>query len=57
MSIAILEKAIYFHAECMENDFFDYSGNETENIMFLYDMIANQGEAETLNYLIENDFI
>lgn len=62
MSYQLLTKAIALHIECCENRYYfginEFTANENnEAILFLYDMLASQGEAKTIEWLIENEFI
>lgn len=57
MSISVLEKAMDLYSECLDMDFADYEDTKTEDILFIYDMIQNKGEAKTIEWLIENEFI
>ena len=57
MSVSTLEKAINLYSECLDLDFMDYEDTRNEDILFIYDMIQNKGEAKTIEWLIENEFI
>ena len=57
MSVSTLEKAINLYSECLDLDFMDYEDTKTEDILFIYDMIQNKGEAKTIEWLIDNEFI
>ncbi len=57
MSVSLLEKAIDLYSECLDMDFVDYEDTRTEDILFLYDMLNNQGESKTIEYLYNNEFI
>lgn len=62
MSIKLLEKAISLCSEAAENaDFYGmnaYSEQEqTEAIIFLYEMLKEQGEAKTIEWLYDNEYL
>ncbi len=57
MSVSVLEKAMDLYSECLDLDFMDYEDTRNEDILFIYDMIQNKGEAKTIEWLIENEFI
>lgn len=62
MSVNLLEKAIDLCNEAAEStDFFGMSAYSEEEqkqaISFIYEMLVNQGEAKTIQWLIDNEFI
>lgn len=62
MSVSVLEKAIDLCKEAAEStDYFGvkaYSDAEqTEAILFIYDMIQNRGEAKTIEWLYSEGFL
>lgn len=62
MSISLLEKAVNLCEEAAESQeyfgFDAYSEEEQKQaISFIYEMLVNQGEAKTIEWLIENEFI
>ena len=57
VSVSTLETAISLYSECLDLDFMDYEDTRNEDILFIYDMIQNKGEAKTIEWLIENEFI
>lgn len=57
VSVSVLEKAIDLYSECLDLDFMDYEDTRNEDILFIYDMILAQGEAKTIQWLIDNEFI
>ena len=57
VSVSVLEKAMDLYSECLDLDFMDYEDTRNEDILFIYDMIQNKGEAKTIEWLIENEFI
>ena len=62
MSIALLEKAVSICKEVAEqSEYFGmnaYSEEENnEAILFIYEKLVSIGEAETLKWLVDNDFL
>lgn len=62
MSINLLEKAVSICIEAAENqEFFGFNAyseeEQQEAISFIYEMLVNQGEAKTIQWLIDNEFI
>lgn len=62
MSISLLEKAVSICIEAAESqEFFGFNAYSEEEqqqaISFIYEMLVNQGESKTLEWLIENEFI
>lgn len=62
MSINLLEKAVNICKEVAEHsDYYGMDGySEEENneaILFIYEMLVSKGEAETLKWLVDNEFL
>lgn len=62
MSEALLKKAYGLCKEVAEHsDYYGMSGfseeENNESILFIYEMLVSKGEAETLNWLLENGFL
>lgn len=62
MSINLLEKAVSICIEAAESQeyfgFDAYSEEERQQaISFIYEMLVSQGEAKTIEWLIDNEFI
>lgn len=62
MSVNLLEKAVSICIEAAETqEFFGFDAYSEEEqkqaISFIYEMLVSQGEAKTLEWLIENEFI
>lgn len=62
MSQELLLKAIVLHVECCE--YCSYFGTDefteeenNQSILFLYDMLREKGEAGTIEWLIENEYL
>lgn len=62
MSVQTLKKAVSLCKEVAEqSDYYGLSGYSDEeneqSILFIYDMLMNQGEAATLKWLYDNGFL
>lgn len=62
MSINLLEKAVSICIEAAESqEFFGFDAyseeEQKQSIIFIYEMLVNQGEAKTIQWLIDNEFI
>ena len=62
MSVNLLEKAVSICIEAAESqEFFGFDAYSEEEqqqaISFIYEMLVNQGESKTLEWLIDNEFI
>ena len=62
MSINLLEKAVSICIEAAESqEFFGFNAyseeEQQEAISFIYEMLVSQGEAKTIQWLIDNEFI
>ncbi len=62
MSTSLLEKAVSLCEEAAESqEFFGFDAYSEEEqkqaISFIYEMLVNQGEAKTIQWLIDNEFI
>lgn len=62
MSYKLLTKAIALHIECCEYSYYfginEFTADENnQSILFLYDMLNHSGEAATIQWLIDNEYL
>ena len=62
MSISLLEKAVSLCKEAAEaQEFFGFDAydedEQNDAILFIYDMLMSKGEAGTIEWLIENEYL